>query len=151
MSANLVSHIGICVDDLDLALRFYSGAFGFRETSRSIVGDTIAPILGLQSSDLEVCLIALADRPAMRIELIYFRNPAAEPKRELPMNNIGFTHLAIYVDDIETTCRKVTEYGGAVLEGRKAVLPADGSLRFYQMVTDPFGTRVELIRAPVRG
>lgn len=151
MSGNLVSHIGICVTDLDLAVQFYSSVFGFQQTSRTLLDDEIDALLGVKDSSLEVCLLALGDRPATRIELIHFKKPPPGSREERPMNTIGFTHLAIYVDNIDETCRKVSEQGGIILEGRAIVLRDGESSRRYQMVRDLFGTLIELIQAPVLG
>jgi lactoylglutathione lyase len=86
--------------------------------------------------------IALGD---VTLELLWFEHPGhvGEPVRR-PMNQLGLTHVALRVDDLNLVTQRIREFGGTVLEDTRVdfELPhAKGSTVFC---TDPDGTRLEI-------
>ena len=68
-----LSHIGICVSDLESALAFYRDGLGFRELSRLDVSGTAADtLLELPGTQLRAVYL---ERDAVRIELLWFEEP----------------------------------------------------------------------------
>lgn len=139
-----LTHLGICVADLEVSLRFYRDVLGFVETGRFRgQGDPTATVLELpQDVDLEAVYL---ERDGWRIELLYYRVPGALGSGDpAAMNARGLTHLSFRVDDLDAVLEQVVEYGGRVLaHTRTGTGPAA-----VLFVTDPDGTRVELIEAP---
>jgi catechol 2,3-dioxygenase-like lactoylglutathione lyase family enzyme len=141
---NRLTHIGVCVSDLERSLAFYCGALGFAEVGRlSVADDESARLLDVDGLDVELVYI---ERDGVRIELLWYRQPGhrgdASPR---PMNLVGLTHFAFRVGDFDALCREIDAAGGGVLVASAAVF-AGGNRGI--MALDPDGTRIELIERP---
>src|SRR5690606_28160646 len=139
-----VSHIGVCVSDLERALAFWRDALGFRECKRfDVAGEEAETLLAVRDLDLRVVCL---ERDGLRLELLHYAAPghrgAGEPR---PMNALGYTHLSLRVDDLEATLAAVEAAGGRVLRATRVREPVSG--RGAVFVTDPDGARVELVDA----
>src|SRR5262245_53420801 len=96
-----LTHIGICVSDLDRALRFYRDALGFRfEHDLEVEGELCDTLLRLRGTKLHAVYLT---RDGVRIELLHYPSPPAPPHRERVMNEYGLTHLSFRVADVEAT------------------------------------------------
>lgn len=137
-----VSHFGVCVSDIERSARFYTGALGFELEQEFEFGapfDVLAELPGLKAR------AAFYRRDRVRIELIYNQTPSAKgPSERRPMNQLGLTHMAVTVDDLDAAARRIVEHGGRVYPETKVETPA-GDLIFC---TDPDGVRIELWRKP---
>jgi catechol 2,3-dioxygenase-like lactoylglutathione lyase family enzyme len=145
MAVLRVSHLGLCVADLERSLRFWRDGLGFRErSSLDVAGHAAEVLLGL--CDVKLHAVYL-ERDGLRLELLHFASPeargAAAPR---PMNEPGLTHLSIRVDDLDAALARLAACGGRVLAGTRIDLPAARTRAAF--VTDPDGTRVELVQAP---
>ncbi|MEX2254724.1 MAG: VOC family protein [Acidimicrobiia bacterium] len=115
------SHFGMCVSDIDRALRFYCDGLGFAAGDGYDLDSTAAP--GLDHA-LEVPgpvsirsqFIALGD---MRIELIRFADRDAEGEPSSRRTQLGVTHLSFWVDDVDATAARLVEHGGTLLESTR--------------------------------
>lgn len=140
-----LTHIGICVSDLDRALRFYRDGLGFRlRSALEIAGEPTATLLRLRDVDLHALYL---ERDGTRIELLHYRSPghvAGEAPR--PMNRLGLTHLSMRVDDLDATLADAVRAGAVVLADSRIDIPAFAAAAV--LVTDPDGTIVELVQAP---
>ncbi|HSJ99384.1 MAG TPA: VOC family protein [Myxococcota bacterium] len=139
-----VSHLGLCVSDLPRALAFWRDALGFREGKRlDVSGELAETLLGLHDLDLRAVLL---EREGVRLELLHYAAPghrgAGEPR---PMNALGFTHLSLRVADLDAALAAVEAAGGRVLRATRVREAQSG--RGAVFVTDPDGTRVELVDA----
>lgn len=146
MSGITVSHVGLCVADLDRALRFYCQGLGFELVQSHTVGEEFGRLMELEGVALRSRFVR---RDGVSIELLHFDAPGhvGEPVRR-PMNRLGLTHLSLLVDDLEATARTVVEFGGAVVhETRTTFETANGTLDFVYC-TDPDGVRIELMQLP---
>lgn len=140
-----LTHLGICVSDLERSTGFYREVLGFRELGRLEVASRAAEVLlELEGVDLEAVYL---ERDGFRIELLHFRKPgtAGEPAPR-PMNALGFTHLSFRVHDLDATLEAVRAAGGRVLEATRTESPQFGARAVF--ATDPDGVRLELIQAP---
>jgi catechol 2,3-dioxygenase-like lactoylglutathione lyase family enzyme len=134
-----VSHLGLCVAALGPALAFWRDGLGFRETGRlDVAGEAAARLLGLAAVALRAVYL---ERDGLRIELLEFREPghvgAATPR---PVNQLGFSHLSLRVEDLDAALARLRAAGGRVLEETRIEQPARAVF-----VTDPDGARVELV------
>jgi len=139
-----VSHFGVCVSDLDRALAFWRDVLGFHEGKRlDVAGEAPETLLGVHDLDLRAVLL---ERDGVRVELLHYVAPghrgAGEPR---PMNALGITHVSLRVDALDATLAAVEAAGGRVLRGTRVRDPA--GRRGAVFVTDPDGTRVELVEA----
>jgi catechol 2,3-dioxygenase-like lactoylglutathione lyase family enzyme len=144
MSVQRLTHLGICVSDLERSLRFYRDVLGCTEVGRlELAGEPTATLNGFP--DTEVRLIFL-ERDGWRLELFAFSVPgcigSGEPR---PMNQLGLTHLAFRVDDLDRTCAQIEAAGGRLLSDTRIDLP--GPTRVI-IALDPDGVRLELVEKP---
>jgi lactoylglutathione lyase len=140
-----VSHLGLCVADLERALRFWRDGLGFRERSRlDVVGDAAETLLGLRDVKLRAVYL---ERDGLRVELLHFASPeAAGDATPRALNERGLTHLSVRVDDLDAALARLAACGAHVLDATRVAVPAARTRAAF--VTDPDGTRVELVEAP---
>ncbi len=139
MSVRRLTHLGICVSDLERSLTFYTEVLGFREVGR------FADEHGFSSRFLELEDVRLQavylERDGWRIELLYYPQPRALGSGDRgEMNRLGFTHLSFVVEDLDRSLDDVRRCGGAVVEATRMEMGARAIF-----ATDPDGTRLELI------
>jgi len=142
MGLGRLSHVGICVSDLERALAFWRDALGFRESKRlDVYGDGAETLMGIPDLDLRV---AVLEREELHVQLLHYASPGhrgtGEPR---PMNALGITHLSIEVDDLEAAISAVTAAGGRVLRSTRLRIEDTGRAAIF--VTDPDGARIELV------
>ncbi|MCR9093837.1 MAG: VOC family protein [bacterium] len=137
-------HIGICVADLERSIRFYRDGLGFRESGDlTVAGEPTATMLDLPS-DMHLDAVYL-DREGFRIELLSYPRPGTVGEAKArPMNQLGLTHFAFRVDDLDAAIARVEAHGGALIEGSRIQNEEFGSDLCY--VTDPDGVRLELVQ-----
>lgn len=133
----VVNHVGHSVADLDRALRFYEGVFGFRERNRLEIPDPVASKL-LQVPEPVGLTAVYLELDGFVLELLHFARPGNEPARRRPLTEPGLTHLSFTVDDVAAVCEAVRAHGGEVL--------ADTDVGgFAILVRDPDGQVLELL------
>ncbi|RCW48794.1 MULTISPECIES: VOC family protein [unclassified Halanaerobium] len=118
-------HSCIRVMDLEKSLDFYKGAFNLKESKRK-------------------------DFPEDKFTLVYLTDAEENFELELTYNydqeepytiGNGYSHIAVSVDDLETSHKEHIEAGYNVGELRSL---SDSSSGYY-FITDPDGYRVEVI------
>jgi len=141
------SHFGICVTDVRRSTDFYKHAFGFADESTLEIENTINKLTGI---DEELVLTShfMSLGPQV-IELLDFKKPGKfGPSDPRPMNQLGLTHMSLNVNDLEAVCRDVEAWGGTVLADTKVPFDYGGNKGDILYVTDPDGTRIELMGFP---
>lgn len=136
------SHIGICVHDIEAALRFYRDALDFSVAEAFDVGNEVGRTMELDDVKLRSQFLRRAD--GISIELLYFESPDCFGARQRrAMNQYGLTHLSFWVDDLDAALARVRAAGGAVHE------KTFKDLGYIKLIfcTDPDGVRVELMQA----
>ncbi|NQZ99413.1 MAG: VOC family protein [Myxococcales bacterium] len=142
MAVQRFSHIAIRVTDLERSRRFYRDALEFRElTELEITGGPTA--LLLDRPDLLLRAIFM-ERDGTQVELQQLDLPGRV--EAVAWTRVGLAHIALRVDDLETTLERVERAGGGVLEASRFRSEERGSEVVF--ITDPDGTYVEIIRAP---
>ena len=142
MAIRRLSHLGLCVSDLERALAFYRDGIGFAEVSRLRFADPgTHKLLGLPGSVLDAVYLR---RDGVTLELLHFPQPgtqlAAGPR---PMNQVGLTHLSFLVSDLDGVLAKLRELGATVLDATRLDGRGRGPSAIF--VADPDGTRIELV------
>jgi lactoylglutathione lyase len=136
------NHVGHHVADLDRAIAFYAGVFGFTERNRLEIPDGVASRLLRvpEPVGLTAVYLTLGDAAAdgAVLELLHFARPGNAPARDRAFTEPGLTHLSLTVDDVAATCERVRELGGAVLDDTDM-----GG--FAILVRDPDGQVLELL------
>ena len=149
MTEATLSHIGICVTDVDRSRRFYCELFGFKETySRVVNDDRFARLMQSPRWNVEVVMLTLGDK---RIELVHHFDPPPRVDPLRPTNTVGYTHTAIYVPDVRGTAERAVELGGKALWETYLEVDVNGETREYMYIMDPDDVRIELIRGQALG
>ena len=94
-----IRHTGIVVDDLMKSLEFYTQKLGFKVSNRmEESGSFIDKILGFNNIMLTTVKMTLHD--GQMVELLDFTSHKKEDLQK-HINDIGPTHLAFTVDDLD--------------------------------------------------
>jgi catechol 2,3-dioxygenase-like lactoylglutathione lyase family enzyme len=131
--------VGLAVTDLARSRRFYEGLLGFeyqRELKPPDEGSAricrVEPPANLTAVYLKL--------DGFVLELLHFDRAGNPPARERPMNEPGFTHLSVTVDDLPGVVARTPEFGGTVL--------SETDMGVAICIRDPDGQVVELLAAP---
>ena len=139
-----VSHLGICVSDLERSLAFYRDALGFEvESELRVEGEPSETLLRLQQVRLHAVYLV---QSGLRIELLHYASPGCvgdgSPRA---MNQLGLTHLSLRVEDLEATLARLEACGVRVLHDTRI---DNARLRAKAIfATDPDGALIELVEA----
>lgn len=146
MSDVRVSHIGICVADVERSLRFYCDGLGFEAADAHDVGEEFGRLMELDGVALRSRFVR---RDGLSLELLCFERPGhvGEPERR-PMNQLGFTHLSLRVADVDATAAAIEAHGGSVLGATRTTFGSGAGALDFVYCTDPDGVRIELMRLP---
>jgi len=145
MSVQRLSHIGICVSELERSVAFYRDALGFEEISRlRVSGPESARLLQLEGGAVQAVYL---QRDGTRIELLYFPQAGHQGEHTpAPMNRLGLTHLSLRVADLDAVVAAVVSLDGVCLAATRIDNDVWRSKAVF--VTDPDGLRIELLQAP---
>ena len=109
-----VRHTGIVVRSLEESVEFYC-ALGFTEDNRDIEkGIFIDTVVGLQNTKLEWVKLKALDGYLLEI-LQYHSHPEQKSIKKQKSNQLGCSHLAYSVDNINTICEKIEKIGGSIV------------------------------------
>jgi lactoylglutathione lyase len=136
-----VSHIGLCVSNLDGALRFYCDLLGFRVLQR-ISGVRSLEVARLLEVDALEMSLTFIERENVRIELITFDKPLPAGGGKRPFNRLGYTHLSVKVSGFDAELERFRAANVEVLES--TIGGESASNARFAFVLDPDGNRVEL-------
>jgi catechol 2,3-dioxygenase-like lactoylglutathione lyase family enzyme len=140
------SHLGICVSDLDVSVRFYRDGLGFEPVASHRIGGEFACLMELDGVALESQMLS---RDGVTIELLGFSHPESFGARSRrPLNQLGLTHLSLRVDDIESVATTIERLGGEVVRTTRTCIEAGSSRLEFVYCTDPDGVRIELMDLP---
>lgn len=140
-----VSHIGICVSDAERSKRFYIEALGFEPTQYVDFAEPYDILTELPGLKAHAALLALGN---FVIEIISYDSPeVVGPATRRPMNQLGFTHLSVIVDDLEAVAERIERFGGHAIRSTLVGSQADDTEYTIVYTTDPDGTRIELMQS----
>jgi glyoxylase I family protein len=142
-----VSHLGICVSDLERSRAFYRDALGFAvESELEVEGEPSETLLRLAPVRLRAVYLV---RDGLRIELLHYAAPGAvgdgSPRA---MNALGLTHLSLRVDEIDASVARLAAHGARVLADTRIDNPKLRAKAVF--LTDPDGTLIELVETKPR-
>jgi catechol 2,3-dioxygenase-like lactoylglutathione lyase family enzyme len=128
------THVGMCVSDLERSLRFYTDGLGFEVVDK-------LPI----DVDMKGGKSWLIRRDGILVELLGFDEPEVVGSAERkPMNQRGFTHMALWVEDVEAVAQRIVEHGGTIVPETRVNVTGDISGEWVYCL-DPDGVRIELM------
>lgn len=147
MSAS-IDHVGLSVPDLDDAARFFVDSLGAREVFRlpPVTEPGAAGRLGVVGrTSFELLMLDLG---GTHLELLRWR-PEAELAGPPPAHARGAAHVALRVDDLPATLRRLRAVDGVSVVGEPVRFtegPTPGLLNAF--VTTPWGALLELLEWP---
>jgi glyoxylase I family protein len=144
MPIQRLTHVGICVSDLERSLAFYRDLLGFApEHELEVEGEPTDTLLRLHGTKLKAVYLS---RDGVRIELLHFASPTGPPRHARVMNEVGLTHLSFRVADLDAVVTDLRAAGAQVLDDTILRFPDFGSAACF--VVDPDGQLIELVQAP---
>ena len=139
-----LTHVGICVSDLERSRRFYRDLLGFaHEHALDVEGEPSDTLLRLRGTKLHAEYLT---RDGVRIELLHFTSPPAPPRPDRPLNQHGLTHLSFRVADLDAVLAGLRAAGERILDETIVRFPAWQSAACF--VVDPDGQLIELVQSP---
>ncbi len=138
-------HVGITVKDLGASIRFYHDVLGLQfsnEPSPWFDGPELGPAVGVPGAGLRQVSLILGDST---LELLEYKSPPCETSKPLLSNNIGASHVAFLVDDIEAKKAELESKGIQFYSDVNTV--DEGVLAGWRWVyfEDPDGYPLELV------
>lgn len=145
MTGTRPSHVGLCTPDLEASLRFWVDGLGFEVADGYDLDTTMLPGLGaaLEVDGTVAVRSQMIRRDGVSIELLAYAEPAPTGTPSTSRGQVGLTHFAFWVDDLDAVVTRLVEHGGTVLEDTHQFLGVD-----LVFLTDPSGVRVELMARP---
>ena len=115
MTVKRMDNVGIVVEDLDVAIEFFSELGLELEGRAPIEGDWADGVTGLRGMRVEIAMMRTPDGHS-RIELSRFLAPAvAEDHRTAPVTSLGYLRGMFAVDDIDDTLARLGKLGAQVV------------------------------------
>lgn len=105
MNITRVDHVGIAVENLDEALKFYEDVLGMKSTGKEVVEEQKVTVAFLPCGDSE-------------LELLESTTPDGPIARFIEKNGGrgGIQHVAVRVDNIEAAIKEVMDAGHRMLD-----------------------------------
>jgi lactoylglutathione lyase family protein len=143
------SHIGISVPDLEKAVEFYTGVFGWytimpptkiEEENETAIGIMCTDVFGSGWGSFRISHLSTGDR--IGIELFEFPN-AQNPENNFEYWKTGVFHFCVQDPDLEGLLEKLVAHGGKQRMPVRQYYPGE---KPYRMVycEDPFGNIFEI-------
>jgi catechol 2,3-dioxygenase-like lactoylglutathione lyase family enzyme len=138
-------HVGITVKDLEASIRFYHDVLGLpfsNEPSPWFDGEELGKAVGVPGAALRQVSLLLGDTT---LELLEYSSPESKTTAPLKSNDLGASHIAFLVEDIEA---KKAELEAKGIEFYGPVNAVDeGVLAGWRWVyfEDPDGYPLELV------
>ena len=136
-----IRHTGIVVHDLAKMSAFYR-QLGFVDESRAVEeGVFIEQVVNISDVRLEWIKMRSADGYLLQL-IKYHSHPHALRLERAKANDLGCSHVAYTVDDIDNACEIIRTAGGSV-ENLPAIAP-DGKVKVAYCY-DPEGVLMEIV------
>jgi catechol 2,3-dioxygenase-like lactoylglutathione lyase family enzyme len=116
MTIQRMDNVGIVVDDLDVAVAFFTELGMELEGRMPIEGSWAGRIVGFDDLRTEIAMMRIPNAPG-RLELAVYHTPKAIiPEPEItPPNTLGLHRVMFTVDDIEATLARLRPLGAELV------------------------------------
>lgn len=137
-----VRHSAIVVRDLEAIIAFYQ-KLGFIESKRDTeTGAFIEQVTGI--TDVKVEWIKMRSPDGFLLELLqYHSHPEHKDIIRQASNQLGCSHIAFTVADINKACELISEWGGSCVN--TAATSSDGNAK-VAYCHDPEGVLLEIVQ-----
>lgn len=141
--------LGCVVSDVDAAVKFYTGAIGFKEIKGFDVAADLGTRAGLTDRQpLSVHVLVLGeDETATKLKLMELPGVKSKSSDNTTIHaQLGFSYLTIYVTDMDAAVARLNKAGVKILAEGPVALPATLAEGVYlAVVRDPDGNLIELV------
>lgn len=151
-TARNVDHIGITVPDLEQALSFFVDVLGceviyhtipFSEPEGELMEERLAVD---RKSNLELAMVRCG--PTTNVELLAYES-TTDDEQTVANDDVGATHLAFYVDDLEAGIEYLDGVPDVEVQGSPTpVVEGPSAGLEFVYFTAPWGLQLELINYP---
>lgn len=139
-----IRHTGIVVSDLELSIHFYTNILGFTINKRMMESNCfIENVLGLEN--VKVTTVKMSAKNGQMIELLYFNSHSGRPN-EVRLFDLGITHFAITVDNIEAEYSRMVKLGANFISPPQNSPDGNAKVAFCQ---DPDGVYIEIVEETI--
>lgn len=115
MTIKRMDNVGIVVEDLDVAIEFFTELGLELEGRAPIAGDWADGVTGLRGMRVEIAMLRTPDGHS-RIELSRFDAPAVvADHRTAPVNSLGYLRVMFAVEDVDETLHRLAPFGAKVV------------------------------------
>ena len=115
MAVKRMDNVGIVVEDLDVAIEFFTELGLELEGRAPIEGEWADSITGLAAMRVEIAMMRTPDGHS-RLELSRFlAPPVAADHRSAPVNALGYLRVMFTVEDIDDTLARLGQYGASLV------------------------------------
>jgi catechol 2,3-dioxygenase-like lactoylglutathione lyase family enzyme len=116
MAVKRMDNVGIVVEDLEAAIRFFSELGLTLEGRMPIEGEWAGRVTGVRGQRVEIAMMLTPDG-CSRLELSRFDAPAiASDHRMAPVNSFGYLRVMFTVDDLDDTLSRLGKLGATVVD-----------------------------------
>ncbi len=111
-----MDNVGIVVEDLDVAVEFFTELGLELEGRAPIEGDWADGVTGLHRQRVEVAMMRTPDGHS-RLELSRFvAPPVIADHRNAPVNALGYLRVMFTVEDLDDTLARLRKHGATVVD-----------------------------------
>jgi catechol 2,3-dioxygenase-like lactoylglutathione lyase family enzyme len=136
-----VRHTGIVVNDLNLMTNFYK-KLGFKDYLKNIEeGEFIDQVTGLDQVSLEYTKLKSPDGFILEL-LKYHSHPQDKQIQTSLSNNLGCSHVAYTVEDINYAIEKIINSGGSICNSPATTYDGKHKVAYCY---DPEGVIMEIV------
>jgi catechol 2,3-dioxygenase-like lactoylglutathione lyase family enzyme len=115
MTVERMDHVGVVVDDLEVAKAFFVELGLEVQGEWRAEGDSVDRIVGLEGIQADCAMLQTPDGHG-RLELVKFRAPTApDGDSRAPANAPGLRHLTFEVDDLDATLARLRAHGAELV------------------------------------
>ncbi|HEX8558273.1 MAG TPA: VOC family protein [Pyrinomonadaceae bacterium] len=116
MTVKRMDNVGIVVEDLDVAVEFFTELGLTLEGRMPIEGEWAGRVTGVRGQRVEIAMMRTPDGHS-RLELSRFDAPAiASDHRTAPVNSLGYLRVMFTVEDLDDTLARLSKLGATVVD-----------------------------------
>ena len=122
-------HVALSVKNLEESRTFYEDVFALKFRAQG------------ERPELGVKFVILHDKDGAGVELFEHATPVPTTEDFMDFSNVGFKHIAFFVDNLEETYEKALKAGAtSIWDPRKGV-----TVKKLAFIKDPNGIAIELV------
>ena len=116
MTVKRMDNVGIVVEDIDAAIKFFTELGLTLEGRMLIEGEWAGRVTGVRGQRVEIAMMRTPDGHG-RLELSRFDAPAiASDHRAAPVNSLGYLRVMFTVENIDDTLARLSKLGATVVD-----------------------------------